>query len=378
MAALAIALKAASDGGGELSIPSEVLARLSQWRWGVYGWTSPANLLITAAWLKVVSPTQDICRIWSRNNQGRIEGSYSIRTYDEQVTVPFVTREDIATAFCSANSGMQGSRALEKSRSAERISRDYNVGQRTIFSQPLFAELMNDIDDGGPEVASAALTWILGKALDIRHDRTKALESITASKSARAKPADLLVIALMEIKDPEFVKCVAAACLSDLLATEDEQLTVLGVDSYRTAADARSGQLGDLLLVEGKPEESSVVGGFEIKDQSRRLDYQNIATASNRLSENETARAFGFVVGSRAMFRSAIVQEELSKPDPFKLRERKLHIALLSVEDLVALCEMKGTLNSVVDAVGVNIGLAKSLKIETPKQWAKLLGIEVS
>ena len=33
-------------------IPSTLLEDLSKWRWGSYGWVSPASLMFTAAWHK--------------------------------------------------------------------------------------------------------------------------------------------------------------------------------------------------------------------------------------------------------------------------------------------------------------------------------------
>ena len=36
----------------ETRIPAQLLPDLNRWKWGSYGWVSPASLLFTAAWRK--------------------------------------------------------------------------------------------------------------------------------------------------------------------------------------------------------------------------------------------------------------------------------------------------------------------------------------
>ncbi len=53
-------------------IPTELLSNLKKWKWGSYGWVSPASLMFTATWRKYYYPSVDCCMIWSKmklNNQ---------------------------------------------------------------------------------------------------------------------------------------------------------------------------------------------------------------------------------------------------------------------------------------------------------------------
>ena len=126
-------------------LPTILKRNIDAWNFGGYGWTSPVNLLMTAAWVKHVDAPQDVCLIWARNTEGPIPGGFSIRSMDEKFTVPLVNKYTIFNQFCSNNSGMQGSRALEKSKLREagtRIERDSELGQRVSFDIVLFQTLI--------------------------------------------------------------------------------------------------------------------------------------------------------------------------------------------------------------------------------------------
>lgn len=47
------------------ALPKILLAYLSKWKWGSYGWVSPASLMYTAAWRKYYYPEIDCCKIWA-------------------------------------------------------------------------------------------------------------------------------------------------------------------------------------------------------------------------------------------------------------------------------------------------------------------------
>ena len=102
-------------------VSNALLSNLNQWHWGSYGWVSPASLIFTATWRKYFFPNEDCCKIWAKDeNNNPIEGGYSIRSEDEMITIPILAKYDLCTGYCSPNSGMQGSRAIEKMRSLKR------------------------------------------------------------------------------------------------------------------------------------------------------------------------------------------------------------------------------------------------------------------
>ena len=124
-------------------IPEKLLARLQGWEYGKYGHTSTVNLMITASWYKWLFPEQDVCKIWSRDHKKKvIEGGYGIRSVDEKYTVPLVNKTRIAEGFCSPNSGMQGSRAIEKMRGSLRIGRNTPIEQAVSFDMNLYFSIL--------------------------------------------------------------------------------------------------------------------------------------------------------------------------------------------------------------------------------------------
>ena len=67
--------------------------------------------------------------------------------------------------------------------------------------------------------------------------RQKRLATNAALETVGRSSFDLLSL-LAETPDPEFTKCVAAACLQVIFQKHD--MTVAGVSDYKTAADARA------------------------------------------------------------------------------------------------------------------------------------------
>lgn len=58
------------------------------WKWGKYGWVSPASLMYTAAWRKYYYPDIDCCKIWASDETNKpIPGGYSIRSEDESISI---------------------------------------------------------------------------------------------------------------------------------------------------------------------------------------------------------------------------------------------------------------------------------------------------
>lgn len=82
-------------------IPAALLNNVNKWRWGSYGWVSPASLMFTAAWRKYYYPEVDCCKIWaSDENNHPIPGGYSIRSEDEAISIPLLAKYDLCDGFC--------------------------------------------------------------------------------------------------------------------------------------------------------------------------------------------------------------------------------------------------------------------------------------
>lgn len=151
--------------GDDIVVPPLISRNLSKWKWGSYGWVSPASLIVTAAWHKYLYPSVDCCRIWASDENGKpIPGGYSIRSADENVTIPMFAKHDLCKGFCSPNSGMQGSRAIEKMRGSKRLNRDFAQTQRTVFDLKLFASILNDINELTSDQAKEVLRYLISLA----------------------------------------------------------------------------------------------------------------------------------------------------------------------------------------------------------------------
>ena len=72
----------------DTKIPASLATNIGTWKWGSYGWVSPASLIFTAAWRKIYYPEEDCCKIWARDEQNNaIPGGYSIRSEDESISI---------------------------------------------------------------------------------------------------------------------------------------------------------------------------------------------------------------------------------------------------------------------------------------------------
>ena len=144
------------------NIPETLVSRINTWQFGSYGWTSPVNIMLTCAWYKWLNPLQDTCKIWAQDHQkNKIEGGFALRTLDEKYTVRIIAKLRIAKNFCSSNSGMQGTRAIEKMRGIGRIDRDTPLEQSVKFDMKLFQEILNDINECSSEEAKNVFKLLL-------------------------------------------------------------------------------------------------------------------------------------------------------------------------------------------------------------------------
>lgn len=357
------------EGGRQPSPPPALKALIDRWPWGRYGWTSPVNLLLTAAWRKAMRPDQDVCRIWYYDAQRRpIADAYSIRNLDESYTVPFVNKHDIFKNFCSPNSGMQGSRALEKGRSVTgRLDRDWSANQRTVFDLDLFADIMNDMDGLDAAQARETLAYLLSIAVRFRDERIAAQKAILA---LRYDSAGVDLASLPErFDDPEFVRALVAATVASVLAPAGASWSVRGTDGAKTAADARSGNPGDLWVAD---EAGVPVVGFEVKDRTRTIDWTVLRRASGFLKAFPGMRAFIIVVANKAPLADRVAPDVRDPARLFRRDGFQRNVSVLSIYDLINLAVITGRSDEVFDRTGVLVATMPSIKPETRERWAGL------
>lgn len=338
-------------------LPADLLAELNQWHWGSYGWVSPVSLMFTAAWHKYYYPEIDCCRIWAADESSQpIPGGYSIRTEDESISIPLLAKYDLCNGFCSPNSGMQGSRAIEKMRALKRLDRDSDSAQRTVFDWKLFASILNRTNELEHSQLLELTKFFICTAKDIRQRRLQVNEAL---RTQTADVFDLLGI-LSAIPDPELTKCVTAACLSALYGSSG--LSVAGVADQKTAADARAGKPGDITL----EKDAVPVVAVEIKDKTQRIDWNNIERAKRIMARHPGLRTFLFVLESRDAATDPRVNE-MVRSAQLKTEDGRL----ISIMSLHALYRLAAVLPDaeLTSLTGQYLALAPAVKPETKTAW---------
>jgi hypothetical protein len=355
-------------------LPKNLWKHIDAWRFGEYGWMSPVNLMITACWTKWLFPTQDVCRIWARSGGNEeIPGSYSIRRYDERITVPLVAKLDIVNQFCSGNSGMQGTRAVEKTRSARRIERNMRLEQQVRFDLLLFAEIMNDINDLSAEQARLAFQHFIQIGAKIAGDREKGLLALGEKKGKYGENYEPLILrALAEIKDPQFVKVVAAACLQ-VLAKSSVLLAgaeLVGVEGKKTSANARSNEPGDLWLEINK----TPVLACEVKDSTRKFGHEILSAVENRYRKNTTLQNYVMVTAADVAVEDGVLASKEWREKISRLKACGLSVQALTFQQLLGFL----VIFAPIDAAYINLineYLVKSpdLKSGIVEQWTSII-----
>lgn len=341
-------------------IPHELLLDLAKWRWGSYGWISPASLMFTAAWHKYYYPAVDCCKIWASDENNRpIPGGYSIRSEDEGISIPLLAKYDLCEGFCSPNSGMQGSRAIEKMRTLKRLNRDFDTAQRTLFDLHLFASILNQINELNRDQLLELIKFFICTAKEIREKRN-AINSVLRLETEAT--FDLLDY-LGSIADPEFTKCVTAACLN--LLYRSNGLTLSGVDDFKTAADARAKKPGDITL----EKDSVPVIAVEVKDKTQRIDWNNIERAKRIINQHSKLHAFLFVLESRDASTNTTINEMVKSPQLRTVDGKK--ISILSLHDLFCLVRGIAEETELINLTGQYLSLAPAVKPETKTAWIK-------
>lgn len=340
--------------------PADVLSNLKKWKWGTYGWVSPASLIFTATWRKYFYPNEDCCKIWAKDeNNNPIEGGYSIRSEDESITIPILAKYDLCNGYCSPNSGMQGSRAIEKMRTLKRLNKNFDSAQRTIFDLKLFATILNQINDLTSEQALELLKYQIIIAKDIKKKR---LKTNAALQQTNSTAFDLMNF-LSDTADPELTKCVVAACFEALYTTNG--LTLEGVSDYKTAADARAKKPGDLSLSKS----DKTVIAIEVKDKTQTIDWNNIDRAKKILVAHPTLESFIFVLEKRSATVTNVIQEMVASEQLATYPCDK--ITFISVHDLFIMTKSTTTAEQLTARTGYFMSIAPAIKPETKDAWLK-------
>jgi hypothetical protein len=330
----AIALLA-KNGTFANDIPSTLRKKMESWQYGEYGWTSPVNLMITAAWVKWLMPQQDVCKIWARDASNRsIAGSYSIRTFDEKITVPLVSKLDLYSNFCSRNSGMQGTRAIEKTRIATRLDPGTKLEQRVKFDLDLFVQTMNGLDKLSPIQAKAAFQYYIELGFGINKERLIKIKDLLAiSSGAQNDEVGSVLSAAVTIRDPQFVKAVVAAALHflSIAAPNLQRSKICGVEGHMTGADARSGEPGDLWLeIGGMP-----IVACEVKDRTKNFGFEILRAAEERVAKNKSITTYFFITASTIAVSEGVLKDLQWATQLESLRMRGLSVIPITLRDFI-------------------------------------------
>ena len=338
--------------------PAAILSNLKKWKWGSYGWVSPASLIFTATWRKYFYPSEDCYKIWAKDeNNNPIEGGYSIRSEDESITIPVLAKYDLCNGYCSPNSGMQGSRAIEKMRNLKRINTDFDSAQRTIFDLKLFATILNQINNLTPEQALEVLKFQIIIAKNIKQKR---LSDNVALQQTNTHNFDLMVF-LSKTHDPELTKCVVAACFEALYSATGLKLE--GVSDYKTAADARAQKPGDLSL----SKDDTVIIAIEVKDKTQNIDWNNIDRAKKILVAHPSLMHFAFVLENRSATVTNVIQEMVSSNQLANYPCNK--ITFTSVHDLYISALSVVPPEYITKRTGYFMSITPAIKPETKTAW---------
>lgn len=341
------------------ALPQALVQNLNNWKWGSYGWTSPASLFLTAAWHKYCFPNYDCCKIWAKDERNNpIPGSYSIRSEDESITVPLLAKYELCLGFCSANSGMQGSRAIEKMRSLKRLNTDFDQTQRTFFDLKLFATILNQINTLNQEQCLEFCRYFILIAKNIRKNRISENEKLVRESHHNISSYDFLC----DVHDPELTKCVTAACL--IIIYNNSNLSIQGVSDAKTAADARAKKPGDLCLYY----KDLPIIAIEVKDKTQEIDWNNIERACRIIRRFSSLRNFMFVLEKRDAIATPLINEMVSSN---KLKEDidAKKISFTSLHDLYLMALSLATDQEISNLTSKLIAQTPTIKPETIKKW---------
>ena len=364
------------EEGGSIgpSVKKLTRQRIDNWQFGAYGWTSPVNILMTAAWFKWIYPRQDVCKIWSNNKLGKIDGGFSIRNYDETFTVRFVTKFQIYNQFCSPNSGMQGTRALEKSRDHGRIGRDTNLGQRVLFDIELFKNILNDIEDSTPEEARNIFKYFVEKGILIKQRIIKEIENIPSPNLQGSKKIkDVIFSAVYSFKDPQFVRVVVASLIEILIdgVKKFDGCALAGLGGAQTAADARARTPGDLWI---NNRDGKAFVGCEIKDETKPFGFDVLAAIQDRLDNNKTLQYYLGVTAAHETIKQTDRQDKEWYRFLARYKSQGLSVYFFNLDEFYNYVELFCDIDiSIIDSITRILANTRDLKVNTVNNWTELL-----
>jgi len=350
-------------------LPIELINRISSWKFGSYGWTSPVNLMITAAWYKWLFPTQDVCKIWAQDhNKMPIPGGFAIRSNDEKYTVPLVTKARIANGFCSPNSGMQGSRAIEKMRSANRIQRNSSIDQRVSFDMALFQNILNDIDDLSSEQSFDFLKWLLRRGIQIRDQREQENKSLINVNVEQYFKLSKVSEFTKNASDPQFVRVVVAHLSKILIKAIYPQLNLEGMEGAKTAADSQSKSPGDFWFAN---HDNSLIIAFEVKDSSKTIGFDILQAIENRKRNNPEIMHYFAISAADQAVSTEVLKDPFWSKNLSRLRDNiNVNVVYLSINELFGLYQFCGGQTSdLISNISYSLAVTKDLKIDTISRW---------
>ena len=360
------------------NIPGSLRERVDSWQYGKYGWTSPVNLMMTAAWVKWLKNDQDVCKIWARDNDGKaIEGGFSIRSCDEKYTVPLIGQYCLHRQFCSPNSGMQGTRALEKNRlraAHKRIDRNADLGQKVKFDILLFQNILNDISELNSVQARNAFCFFIEKALLVKNNIIANEKSIpVASIDETIVIKRTILTAVNSFKDPQFVKVVVAAML-DLAISNFKQFEgydLKGLDGAQTAADARSKTPGDLWICN---KIGDVIVGCEVKDSSKTFNFEILAATDDRIKIFPTIKHYLLITAANQSVSPKVRNNPQWDTFVRSFENKNVIVSTITLEEFVnILCLFSEINNHLLNKISDILKITLSLKVDTITNWTSIL-----
>ncbi len=254
---------------------------------------------------------------------------------------------------------MQGSRAIEKMRTLKRLNQDFDSAQRTLFDLKIFAEILNQINKLEKPELLELIKYFICTAKAIRTERISMNQALQAETDATF---DLLSF-LGNTADPEFTKCVTAACLNVLY--RNDGLLIRGVDDFKTASDARAKKPGDITL----EKDFSPVIAVEVKDKTQHIDWNNIERAKRIITNHPDLSSFLFVLENRSAATNSLIHEMVTSPQLMIGSGKK--IVVMSLHLLYRMALAVSSENEIINITGTYLSMAPAVKPETKAAWLK-------
>jgi hypothetical protein len=357
-------------------IPIQLLERIDNWQFGKYGWTSPVNLIVTTAWYKWLHPQQDICKMWAKDaNESPIAGAFSIRSQDEKFTVPLVTKKEVHKNFCSSNSGMQGTRAIEKMRNLKRLSRNAvaDQGQKVLFDLQLFKDIINDIEECNETQAKYFFIYLMHIAIDIQKIRNASLQALENTNARLSVDEFSFVMSFLDKNpDPQFVKCVGIAIMESVLNSRfgKNALALKGVEGHKTAADARALTPGDFWFERN----NQPFIGVEVKDKSKSIGFDVLSAIGDRKEHNPSLKFYFLISAAAQPVKDHVRNDKHWQMAIDRYRNQGIHVVALNLNDIYFMSRLQDDeAFDLLEKISTTLPRISSLKRDTIEKWVEHL-----